>query len=143
MDERFWHEIEGRPWAEVQAIQEAALRRQLAYLEAASAFYRDKLRAAGVRFDAVKTAADLARVPLTLKTELRESLAAQPPLGRHLAAPMSKVIQIQASSGTTGSPSYVGLTHHDIRVWCEMGARTMFANGFRPGDVCLHGFSMS
>ena len=76
MDQRFWHEIEGRPWAEVQAIQEAALRRQLAYLEAASAFYRDKLRAAGVRFDAVKTAADLARVPLTLKTELRESLAA-------------------------------------------------------------------
>ncbi len=143
MDEKFWHKIEGRPWAEVQAIQEAALRRQLAYLEAASAFYRDKLRAAGVRFDAVKTAADLARVPLTEKTELRESLTAQPPLGRHQAAPMSKVIQIQASSGTTGSPSYVGLTHHDIRVWCEMGARTMFANGFRPGDVCLHGFSMS
>src|SRR3990167_9329847 len=69
MNERFWHEIEGRPWAEVQAIQEAALRRQLAYLEGTSAFYRDKLRAAGVRFDAVKTAADLARVPLTLKTE--------------------------------------------------------------------------
>jgi len=88
MNERFWHEIEGRPWAEVQAIQEAALRRQLAYLEAASAFYRDKLRAAGVRFDAVKTAADLARVPLTLKTELRESLAAQPPLGRHLVSAM-------------------------------------------------------
>ncbi|MBF8287494.1 MAG: phenylacetate--CoA ligase, partial [Candidatus Rokubacteria bacterium] len=120
MNERFWHEIEGRPWAEVQAIQEAALRRQLAYLEGSSEFYRDKLRAAGVRFDAVKTAADLARAPLTLKTELRESLAAEPPLGRHLAAPMSKVIQIQASSGTTGSPSYVGLTHHDIRVWCEM-----------------------
>ncbi len=143
MGERFWHAIEGQPWREVQAIQEAALRRQLVYLEGASAFYRDKLGAAGVRFDTIKTTADLGRVPFTLKTELRESLAACPPLGRHLAAPMSKVIQIQASSGTTGSPSYVGLTHHDIRLWCEMGARTFYANGFRPGDVCLHGFSMS
>lgn len=140
---RFWHEIEGRPWPEVQAIQEAKLRRQLAYLEGASEFYREKFRAHGVDVGAIKTAADLGRVPFTLKTELRESLAACPPLGRHLAAPMSRVIQIQASSGTTGSPSYVGLTHHDIRVWCEMGARVFYANGFRPGDVCLHAFSMS
>jgi len=143
MAERFWHEIEGRPWAEVQAIQEAQLRRQVAYLEGSSEFYRAKLAAAGVAFDKIRTTADLARVPFTLKTELRDSLAKCPPLGFHLAAPMSRVIQIQASSGTTGSPSYVGLTHHDIRVWCEMGARTMFANGVRPGDVCLHGFSMS
>ena len=143
MEGRFWHEIEGRPWPEVVAIQEARLRRQLTYLEGASEFYREKLRAAGVAVDAVKTAADLVRVPFTLKTELRESLAACPPLGRHLAAPLAKVIQIQASSGTTGSPSYVGLTHHDIRVWCEMGARVFYANGVRPGDVCLHAFSMS
>src|SRR6266545_4427730 len=143
MAERFWHEIEGRPWAEVQAIQEARLRRQVAYLEGSSEFYRTKLRAAGVGFDKIRTTADLARVPFTLKTELRDSLAQCPPLGFHLAAPMSRVIQIQASSGTTGNPSYVGLTHHDIRVWCEMGARTFYANGFRPGDVCLHAFSMS
>ena len=143
MTGRFWNQIEGLPWPEVVAIQDAKLQRQLAYLEGASEFYREKLRAAGVAFDAVKTAADLVRVPFTLKTELRESLAACPPLGRHLAAPLAKVIQIQASSGTTGSPSYVGLTHHDIRVWCEMGARVFYANGVRPGDVCLHAFSMS
>jgi phenylacetate-CoA ligase len=143
MADRFWHEIEGRPWAEVRAIQEAQLRRQVAYLEGSSEFYRTKLRAAGVGVDKIRTTADLARVPFTLKTELRDSLAQCPPLGFHLAAPMSRVIQIQASSGTTGSPSYIGLTQHDIRVWCEMGARTFYANGFRPGDVCLHAFSMS
>ncbi len=143
MTDKFWHEIEGRPWSEVQAIQEAQLRRQMAYLEGGSEFYRAKLKAAGVAFDRIRTTADLARVPFTLKTELRESLAQCPPLGLHLAAPMSRVIQIQASSGTTGSPSYVGLTQHDIRVWCEMGARVYYANGFRPGDICLHAFSMS
>jgi phenylacetate-CoA ligase len=143
MTDKFWHEIEGRPWTEVQAIQEAQLRRQVAYLEGSSDFYRAKLKAAGVAFDRIRSTADLARVPFTLKTELRDSLAQCPPLGLHRAAPMSKIIQIQASSGTTGSPSYVGLTQHDIRVWCEMGARVYYANGFRPGDVCLHAFSMS
>ena len=143
MTGRFWHEIEGRPWPEVQAIQETRLRHQLAYLEGNSEFYRAKLKAAGVAFDQIRTTADLVRIPFTLKTELRDSLAECPPLGLHLAAPMSRVIQMQATSGTTGSPCYVGLTQHDIRVWSEMGARCLYAMGVRPGDVCLHGHSMS
>ena len=40
MAERFWHEIEGRPWEEVRAIQEAKLRRQMTSRESASEFYR-------------------------------------------------------------------------------------------------------
>src|SRR3990167_5129327 len=98
MTGRFWHEIEGRPWPEVQAIQETRLRHQLAYLEGNSEFYRAKLKAAGVAFDQIRTTADLVRIPFTLKTELRDSLAECPPLGFHLAAPMSRVIQMQATS---------------------------------------------
>ncbi|MCD0451715.1 hypothetical protein LO762_21315 [Actinocorallia sp. API 0066] len=52
-------------------------------------------------------------------------------------------MQIQASSGSTGSPSYVGLTASDITTWCELGARALYANGFRPGDRVLHAFGMS
>ncbi len=61
MTGRFWHEIEGRPWPEVQAIQETRLRHQLAYLEGNSEFYRAKLKAAGVAFDQIRTTADLVR----------------------------------------------------------------------------------
>src|SRR3972149_12242396 len=92
MTGRFWHEIEARPWPEVQAIQETRLRHQLAYLEGNSEFYRAKLKAAGVAFDQIRTTADLVRIPFTLKTELRDSLAECPPLGLHLAAPMRRVI---------------------------------------------------
>src|SRR3989344_5459571 len=64
-------EIAGRPWPEVQAIQETRLRHQLAYLEGNSEFYRAKLKAAGVAFDQIRTTADLVRIPFTLKTEIR------------------------------------------------------------------------
>ncbi|WP_308114921.1 phenylacetate--CoA ligase family protein [Rhodococcus opacus] len=91
----------------------------------------------------MKTVADLAGLPFTEKQELRDSLAATPPLGSHVAADRADIVQIQASSGTTGSPSYVGLTRSDIDVWSELGARALYANGFRPGDRLLHGFGMS
>ncbi|MCP5265817.1 MAG: phenylacetate--CoA ligase family protein [Burkholderiaceae bacterium] len=124
-------------------IQDRRLRAQYAYLWANSPFYRRKFEAAGLGPDSIRTRADLARVPFTLKPELRDSLKAAPPLGEHLAAALSDVIQIQASSGTTGSPSYVGLTRQDAIMWQESSARSLFACGIRPGDRVLHGFSMS
>lgn len=139
----FWNEIEGLPWREVQRVQEEKLRKQLDYLWARSPFYQRKLAQAGVKPGQIKTLSGLQNVPFTLKQELRDSIKSSPPLGLHLAAPLNEVVQVQASSGTTGSPSYVGVTRRDLWVWCEMGARTFYANGFRPGDFCLHAFSMS
>ena len=86
----------------------------------------------GVDPAAVRTADDLAGLPFTEKQELRDSLAAAPPLGRHVAADLRDMAQVQASSGTTGSPSYVGLTASGIGT-----------NGFRPGEWVLHAFGMS
>ncbi len=126
----------------MRAYQEAALRRQMAYLARNSDFYRRRFAEAGLKFEDIRTVADLARVPFTTKQELRDSLAKVRPLGEHVAARLEDVVQIQASSGTTGSPSYVGLTEHDAVAWQEMTARALFACGIRPGDLVLHTFSM-
>jgi len=69
--------------------------------------------------------------------------SAAPLLGLHRAAPQADIVQVQASSGTTGSPAYVGLTRADRESWAEMTARGLYAGGIRPGDTVLHGFSMS
>lgn len=127
----------------IRRLQEARLRRQLEYLGMRSEFYQKRFRETGLRFDAIQSIDDLSRVPFTLKQELRDSLARKPPLGEHLAAALEDVVQIQSSSGTTGSPSYVGLTENDVLAWQEMTARALFACGMRPGDLVLHGFSMS
>ncbi len=139
--ERHWSPIEAAEPDVIRRRQDEQLRRQLDYVMARSDFYRKKFAAANV--DSIRTMDDLAVLPFTEKQELRDSLSEAPPLGRHVAATNSEIVQVQASSGTTGSPSYVGLTAADIAIWCEMGARALYANGFRPGDRVLHAFGMS
>lgn len=135
--------IERLPWIEVTALQIRRLAEQMAYLEKNSSFYQRKLAEAGLSFGAIRGLEDLACVPFTVKQELRDSLKAQAPLGLHRAAPMESIVQMQASSGTTGSPSYVGLTAQDRESWTEITARALYASGIRPGDIVLHAFSMS
>ena len=143
VNDRYWHAIEGTPIDEVRRIQEERLRDQMAYLKANSTFYQEKFAEAGVEFGDIRTIEDLQKLPYTYKTEIRESLAAEPPFGKHRAAPMADIIQMQASSGTTGSPSYIALTEADAEMWHEMTARCFFANGVRPGDMVLHAFSLA
>ena len=142
-DARFFHPIEAADPKDVATLQEELLAQQLRYLERNSAFYQDRFRAAGLRFADIRRIGDLAAVPFTMKQDLRESLQADPPFGRHRAAPMADIVQLQASSGTTGSPSYVALTESDLAMWTESEARGLFACGVRPGDFALHAFSMS
>src|SRR5512144_2597792 len=113
----YYAPVEALEPAALRRLQEAHLARQMEHLWVRSAFYQRKLRAAGLAPGDVRTLDDLRRVPFTTKQELRDSLRAAPPFGEHLAAPMAEVIQMQASSGTTGSPSYVALTRRDARTW--------------------------
>jgi len=140
---RFFNEIEGLDWAKVLALKQEKLPAQLQYVQARSPFYQRKFAEAGVDPGKIRRLEDVQMLPFTEKTELRASLQASPPLGSHRAAPMETIVQIQASSGTTGSPAYVGLTRHDQYVWQEMGARCLYAHGIRPGDLVMHGFSVS
>ena len=138
-----WDKVELAPLKDVQAEQERKLVAQMAYLKEHSPFYQEKYAQAGVDFDGIRTIKDLQKLPYTVKTEVRESLAASPPFGLHLAADRQDIVQMQASSGTTGSPAYVALTQSDAEMWNEMTARCFFANGVRPGDMALHAFSLA
>ena len=129
--------------AEMKARQDEMLRKQVAYLQARSPFYQKKLAAAGVDWTRIRCSEDLQQVPFTVKQELRDSIKTAPPFGEHLAAELSEVVQMQASSGTTGSPSYVALTQADVALWAEHSARGLLACGHRPGDLVLHSLSLS
>lgn len=136
-------EMETWDSARLREHESRQLLRQLAYLERSSEFFRDQLREAGVAVGDIRSVEDLRLLPFTEKAQLRASLTDHPPLGNHLAAPIADLAQIQATSGTTGTPSYFGLTHHDLEVWGTAGARAFYAAGVRPGDVVLHGWGMS
>jgi len=86
---------------------------------------------------------DLSKLPFTEKDELRKSQEDHPPLGSHCAVPMDDVIRIHSSSGTTGIPTFVGITKHDNKVWTDITARSLFAKSVRPTDVVIHAVGLT
>lgn len=129
--------IEAAPWTEVEAWHERLLQTQFDYVLGNSEFYKRKF--AGQR---PASLAALGELPFTTKDEIRASLLERPPLGLHVAADLSDIVQIQSSSGTTGMPTFVAATAEDIDTWNSMGARVFYANGFRPRDWVMHAYAM-
>lgn len=115
---------------------------QLIYLNENAPFYADKLRKAGAAPEDIRSLDDLAALPFTEKSELRESQAEHPPLGAHAAASMRDVVRVHASSGTTGTPSFVGITRYDKQRWIECICRAYWSQGLRPDSVFAMGMSI-
>lgn len=134
----FDREIETASPRQVRQRQEVELARQLDYLFARSLFYQEKLRTAALRRKDCQSLRDLARFPLTTKEELRESQTSHPPLGLHIATDWHKVVRVHSSTGTTGEPSFVGVTRRDARMWARLTARSFYTQGCRETDVVLH-----
>ncbi len=128
-------EVESLPWEEQLALDDGAYRAQLAYLLERSTFYREKLAAAGVS-SAADTGglSDIARLPLTEKAELRETVTSENAVGTHLCATRDEIVRIYSTSGTTGTPSYVPLTAGDLENWVTASARSYAASGIAAGQ---------
>ena len=127
-------EVETRPWAEQLAADDASYRRQLAYLFERSAFYREKLAAAG--FGSAEEAGGLeqiAELPLTEKWELKATASPDNPIGA-LCAARWEIVRIYSTSGTTGTPSYIPLTASDLENWVIGSARSYAASGVGAGQ---------
>jgi phenylacetate-CoA ligase len=136
MSRPYWNEAaECMPPAAGAAQQFAALREQLQYVAARSKFYQRKFTAAGIEVGALRRPDDVARLPFTEKSELRESQLADPPLGEHRACDAAAVRRIYSTSGTTGRPTFIGLTGKDIGTWRETACRAFWSLGLRPGHV--------
>jgi phenylacetate-CoA ligase len=112
-----------------------AYREQLAYLYERSAFYREKLTAAGFPTPtAAGGLAEIAQLPLTEKAEIRATTTAANPIGTHLCARPSEIVRIYSTSGTTGTPSFIPLTQDDLENWITTSARSYAASGVKRGE---------
>ncbi len=93
-------------------------------------FYRDLFKSAGISPADIKTLDDITRLPFTRKQDLRGGY----PFG-FLAVPLSSVVRIHTTSGTTGKPTVVGYTRGDLEKWSSLIARNLTMVGLRQGDV--------
>jgi phenylacetate-CoA ligase len=128
-------EVETLPWEEQLALDDASYRTQVAYLFERSAFYRDKLGAAGIsRSEEAGGLDDIARLPLTEKSELKATATPENPIGMHLCVERGEIARIYSTSGTTGTPSYIPLTAGDLENWITGSARSYAASGVSAGE---------
>jgi phenylacetate-CoA ligase len=128
-------EVESRPWDEQLALDDESYRTQLGYLFERSAFYREKLAAAGVDSpEAAGGLGDIARLPLTEKQALQATCTPDNPVGTHLCVKPPEIVRIYSTSGTTGAPSYIPLTAEDLDNWVTGSARSYAASGISAGQ---------
>jgi phenylacetate-CoA ligase len=114
---------------ELAGLQLARLKDTLAQAYHHVPHYKAKFDAAGVHPDDLKELHDLAAFPFTTKDDLRQNY----PFGM-FAVPITDIVRVHASSGTTGRPTVVGYTQSDIDTWALLVARSIRAAGGRSTD---------
>jgi phenylacetate-CoA ligase len=123
-------EFETLPREVLEALQLKRLKQVVQRVYHTVGFYRRSFDEAGVQPDDIKSLEDLRKFPFTTKQDLRDNY----PFGM-FAVPMSSVVRLHASSGTTGRSTVVGYTKRDIETWSELMARCFVAAGLTKNDI--------
>ena len=113
----------------IKHVQSARLRETVERIYFNVPFYRNRMQEAGLGPESINTIDDISKLPFTTKDDLRDNY----PFGL-FAVPMSEIVRIHASSGTTGKPTVVGYTRNDIATWSEVIARTLTSAGANRND---------
>ncbi|WP_336594799.1 phenylacetate--CoA ligase [Bacteroides acidifaciens] len=120
---------------ELHNLQGRRLRKLVDLVYHNTPFYRHKMQELDLVPDDIRTIDDIVKLPFTTKADLRDNY----PVGL-LATPMSEIVRVHASSGTTGNPTIVGYTHRDLEIWKEVIARALTAYGVTRGDIVSVGY---
>ena len=126
----FWDQTsETMPREQLEQIQVSRVRSCVERLQSSGIEYYGE-RLGGVDPGRVNSLDDLSRLPFTVKDELREHY----PFGTFLA-PLSEIVRIHASTGSTGKPTVVGYTRSDLELWADVLARGLTAGGVTAVDI--------
>ncbi|MCG5515878.1 MULTISPECIES: phenylacetate--CoA ligase family protein [unclassified Ectothiorhodospira] len=140
-----WNDVEGGfhpasapDYLPEDKLREVQLRRLRAVVKRAYdnvELMRTRMQDKGMAPEDIKQLSDIAHLPFTTKLDLRDTY----PFGL-FASPMSDIVRLHASSGTTGKPIVVAYTREDLEVWAEVMTRTFASCGLHRGDVVQNAF---
>lgn len=123
-------QIECMDREQMRALQLERLKKTVKYTFENVEHYRNKLSAAGVKPEDIRSLEDIKYIPFSTKADMRDNY----PFGL-LARPMKEMVRIHASSGTTGKPTVVAYTKNDLEIWAECIARLAVAAGATDEDI--------
>jgi phenylacetate-CoA ligase len=129
-------EFETLPREALKALQIKRLQQVLQRVYHTVGHYKKSLDAAGVKPDDIKSLTDLYKLPFITRQDLQNNY----PFGL-FAVPMSSVVRLHASSGTSGRSTVFGYTKRDVETWSELMARSLVAAGLTKNDIIHNAFS--
>ncbi|MGE5575359.1 MAG: phenylacetate--CoA ligase family protein, partial [Ignavibacteria bacterium] len=130
-DGKYWNgKIETMPPQEIKNLQLQKLKEQIKHCYEHSSFYKKKFDSVSLKPSDIKSLDDLQKIPFTVKSDLRDNY----PFGM-VAAKSDEIVEIHASSGTTGNPIIGAYTKSDMDMWQELMARSIYTVGGRRQDV--------
>jgi phenylacetate-CoA ligase len=134
----YWDEkFETMSFEEMQSFQLKQLQQTVAWVYEKIPFYKRKLEELGVNPSDIKELKDLAKLPFTVKNDLRDNY----PFGL-CAVPIEDLVRVHASSGTTGKPITGPYTADDLDQWANCMARNLTAAGIRSTDIIQNAYGM-
>ncbi|MDL2281824.1 phenylacetate--CoA ligase [Parabacteroides sp. OttesenSCG-928-G06] len=126
-----WNEmIESMSRDEMRKLQSYRLKNLVEHAYHNSPFYRKKMQEMDITPGDIQSIDDIVKLPFTVKQDLRDNY----PFGL-MAVPMSEIVRLHASSGTTGKPIVVGYTRKDLSTWSEVVSRCLVAYGATKNDI--------
>ena len=126
-----WNEpMECMSRKDMQKLQSTRLKKVVERIYHNCEPYRKRMQEANITPADIHSIDDIIKLPFTSKKDLRDYY----PFGL-LSSPMSEIVRLHASSGTTGKPIVVGYTRNDLNIWNEVGARCFTAYGLGKNDI--------
>src|SRR5581483_10344173 len=141
--DRLWSAVEALPPARLEAIQLAKLQRVVAFAWERSPFYRRLWERHGVSPAAIRSLADVRRLPVVRKEDFEASQQARPLFGYRPTAPPDSptFMKFWSTSGSTGQPRLWLATKEDHENDMYLFLRAFYAYGVRPGMRGYFGFA--
>lgn len=132
----YWNkEMECMPREELNALKLRRLKETVYRVYCFVPSYRARMDEAGIKPDDIQSLEDLRKLPFTTKQDMRDNY----PFGL-FAVPMSEVVRIHSSSGTTGKPTVVGYTRRDLDTWADLMARALTCAGASRHSVVQNAY---
>jgi phenylacetate-CoA ligase len=114
---------------ELKRVQFEGLKWTVAHAYSGSSFYRERLKESGIAPEDIRSLDDIRHLPFTTADDLQEGYPF--PL---LSVPLSQVVRVHASSGTTGKRKVLAYTRKDIDDWIHFFARCYEMAGLTEED---------
>jgi len=129
--EKFWdQEITTANRENIRDLQLKRLKKTLKHCYINNDFYKKRFDSVGIDPDKISSLDDIEKIPFTTKDDLRDNYPFD-----LFCTPLSEVVRVHSSSGTTGNPTVVGYTKNDLDMWADNLIRIMYDVGTRKEDV--------